>query len=311
MDGTIVEVNPFRCRMWGLHGRLDQYITDESCRSEIQSFENHGQLVPVLGRRVANDPMFDIELIYGARRLFVARHINKPLLVELRNVSDRDALIAMDIENRQRRDLSPYERGLSYLHWLNRSHFASQDDIACALKISASQVSRLIKLARLPTVVVNAFPDPSSICEGWGLDLYEAWQDPQRRKEVASRARRIGALSPRPPARAVYEHLLAAAQGVRARRTKTRDEVVKAPDGQPLFRIRHQHKTLALLLPSDRMRPKTLEAVRHALIELLNSPRIACVEDKEHHIVPHRHGPLIRRGDQKHRVDPCRERATA
>lgn len=311
MDGTIIEVNPFRCRMWEFHDRLDHYVTDESCRSEIESFEKHGQLVPVLGRRTQNDPMHDVELIYGARRLFVARHINRPLLVELRNISDREALIAMDIENRHRKDLSPYERGLSYIQWLNRNHFPSQDDIASVLKISASQVSRLIKLARLPSVIVNAFADPSSICEGWGLDLYEAWQDPRRRKEIANRARKLGAMTPRPPAREVYQHLLASAQGVRARRPRAHDEVIKGPDGQPLFRVRHQHRTIALLLPSDRLRPKTLEAACRALIGVLHNPGTQVAEGKPNHCTAQDHASRLRRRDSKHSEDSALECAPA
>jgi ParB family transcriptional regulator, chromosome partitioning protein len=270
MDG-ITTIDPFRCRMWELHDRLDQYVTEETCRAEIESFEKHGQLVPVLGRRLQNDPMFDVELIYGARRLFVARHLNKPLLVELKNISDREALIAMDIENRHRKDLSPYERGLSYLHWLNEHHFGSQDDIATALRISSSQVSRLIKLARLPSVIIEAFPDPSSICEGWGLHLHEAWQDPERQREIARRARELSIASPLLGARATYLELMAAAEGVRARKTTPRDEVVQGRDGKPLFRIRFQHRTVALLLPSKTMRPDTLDSVRSALVEVFQN----------------------------------------
>jgi ParB-like chromosome segregation protein Spo0J len=67
--------------------------------------------VPALGRPLHGDLEFDVEIIYGARRLFVARHLNMPLQVELREMSDREALVAMDIENRLRTDISPYERG--------------------------------------------------------------------------------------------------------------------------------------------------------------------------------------------------------
>src|SRR6185369_17989067 len=97
----IVAVNPFKCQLWALHDRLEEHITEESCKAEIQSFLQHGQLVPVLGRRI-HDADSEVELIYGARRLFTARHLNMPLLVEVRPVTDQDAIVAMDIENRQR-----------------------------------------------------------------------------------------------------------------------------------------------------------------------------------------------------------------
>src|ERR1700761_9322397 len=111
---SVVSVNPFKCRMWAWHDRLDDYITEATCKAEIASFEKQGQLVPALGRPLRQDKTHDVELIYGARRLFVAQHLNIPLRLELREMSDQEAIVAMDAENRQRSDISPYERGLSY-----------------------------------------------------------------------------------------------------------------------------------------------------------------------------------------------------
>ena len=70
----IVSVNPFRCRMWDLHDRLEHLIVEDNCREEISSVSRHGQQVAALGRRLRGDPDHDVELICGARRLFVARH---------------------------------------------------------------------------------------------------------------------------------------------------------------------------------------------------------------------------------------------
>jgi ParB family transcriptional regulator, chromosome partitioning protein len=185
MTKEIVFINPFRCRLWDLHDRIETHITEESCRAEIESISRHGQIVPALGRPLRGTPDYDVELICGARRLFVARHIKRDLAVELREISDREALILMDTENRQRTDISPYERGMSYARWLRSGHFQSQDDVARALKISAAQVSRLLKVARLPAVVVDAFADPTEIHESWGLDLMAALEDPERRDDQA------------------------------------------------------------------------------------------------------------------------------
>src|SRR5258708_5408352 len=114
---NVVLVNPFRCRVWALHDRLEDHITEDSCKEEIESIASHGQLIPVLGRPLKGDVDYDVEIIYGARRLFVTRHLNVPLHVEVREITDRDAIVAMDLENRHRKDISPYERGLSYSQW--------------------------------------------------------------------------------------------------------------------------------------------------------------------------------------------------
>jgi len=268
VQSRIVVLNPFRCRVWELHDRLEGYLTEEACRAEIESFAHHGQLIPVVGRALYNDPDYDVEIVCGARRLFVARHLNMELRVDIRQMSDREALLAMDIENRQRVDISPYERGMSYARWIRAGYFKSQDDIARALKISASQVSRLLKLARLPSVMVDAFSSPTEICEGWGIDLIAALEHPQRRARTLRRARAL-ASGPRPPGREVYQQLMSAA--IKGERTKTvhHDEVIKDPQGQPLFRIRRQHNSIAIFVPLEKVSGRTLESIRQSLASLL------------------------------------------
>jgi ParB family chromosome partitioning protein len=271
--GSVISVSPFRCRVWKLHDRLEELINEKSCKDEIESFQEHGQLVPVMGRRVMEEG-FDVELIYGARRLFVARHINAALLVEMRDISDRDAIVAMDIENRQRKDISPYERGLSYARWLRAGYFESQDEVARALKVSASQVSRLLTLARLPSVVVDAFGCPGEICEGWGLGLAEALEQPERRKSTIQAAREIAAVSPRPHSKEVYRQLLASSVPGRKLKQASHDKVVRGKDGLPLFRIKYRRDSVALILPIEKVSAKSLESIESAIANVLqDSPQ--------------------------------------
>jgi len=269
--GVVVRVNPFRCRMWPLHDRLGDYVTEESCRAEIESFTRYGQLVPALGRALREDRDCDVELIYGARRLFVAQHLNVPLHVELLEMSDKQALIAMDIENRHRRDISAYERGVNYARWLRTKYFNSQDEIAHALKISTSQVSRLLKLAQLPAVVVNAFASPLDIREGWGVELSKAWQDPQLRLLVGQRARALVNQPPRPSSLEVYQKLIAPAGAGKKSRRPRRDMVVSGGNGSPLFRIRYQRATVAFLLPTIALSENSVNRIRQALCDIMQS----------------------------------------
>jgi ParB family chromosome partitioning protein len=267
-----VSVSPFECRMWTLHERMEDYVDEITCRSEIESYAQHGQLIPVLGRPINGDLSHGIELVYGARRLFAARHLNMPLLVELRELSDREAIIAMDIENRQRKNISPYERGQSYARWLRTKHFQSQDDIARALKISKSQVSRLLKLTKLPSVIVAAFGSPLEICEGWGLELVDVWEDAARRSRIAQRARAIAAQATRPPSAEIYRQLLdngARQRGSRA--SRQHDEVVKDENGIALFRIRHRLKSVAVVIPRERLSESAFERIRSFVAGMLQA----------------------------------------
>jgi ParB family transcriptional regulator, chromosome partitioning protein len=277
---VIVLINPFKCRMWALHDRLEEQITEESCRAEIESVQRHGQFVPTLGRRLKGEPMHEVELIYGARRLFVARHLNLPLKVELREMSDREAVIAMDIENRQRQDISAYERGVSYARWLREGHFNSQDDIAAALKVSASRVSRLLKIARLPPVVVNAFNDITQLCEAWALEIAVALEDPEKRSQTLKAAREIARTTPRPDAREAYRRLLAAPVAGRKPIAKRTHEVICDEKGKPLFRVRHERRAIALLLPVDRVSAVALKEVCGSVRTLLQRQAPALVETR-------------------------------
>jgi ParB family transcriptional regulator, chromosome partitioning protein len=268
---AIISADPFECRLWDLHDRLEDLITEDSCVDEIQSFIQHGQLVPVLGRPLRGDATHKYELIFGARRLFVARHLNLPLSVELREISDRNGIIAMDIENRQRTDISPYERGLSYARWLKSGHFNSQDELARILKVSPSQVSRLLGLAKLPAAVVAAFSHPSEIREGWGLELLDVLGDPERRQLLLNQARSLSRGARLRQGRQVYRKLMAAAQ-VDPILPRSRDEVVTDAGGELIYRIQHKSKCVAIQLPLNRTSASALKIIRATLTKILTSP---------------------------------------
>jgi ParB family chromosome partitioning protein len=260
--------------MWAWHDRLEDHISEETCREEIESFTRYGQLIAALGRPLINDPDHDVELIYGARRLFVAQHLNLPLLVEVRDMSDRDAIVAMDIENRQRVDISPYERGVGYSRWLRAGQFRSQDELASSLRISRSQVSRLLKLARLPAAVVSAFGSPAEICEGWGIELVDCLEDPRKRQCVLESARLIASGKHRLPAKEAYLRLISAATRGRKLRPRQHDQVVKGPNGAALFRVRVQTDTVAVLLPAQKVAAPTLQRITEAIAMILGESEV-------------------------------------
>jgi ParB family chromosome partitioning protein len=275
---NVISVSPHRCKMWDLHDRLEDHVTEATCRAEIDSFTKHGQLIPVLGRSLQGHPQFNVELIYGARRLFVARHLNLPLAVDLRDLSDRDAMIAMDIENRVRQDISPYERAVSYLQWLRSGHFQSQDDIARALRVSPSQISRLLKLAQLPSVVIQSFGNPLEIREGWGIKLSSMLEDSDQRPAVLAKARSIIAEVGTCSASEVYRQLLAASPRGRKVSVLSHDGVVRADDGSTLFRLRQQRESISVVLPLERVAAGTMHKICSAVSLILQSATSQAVD---------------------------------
>lgn len=283
-----VLVNPFHCRMWALHDRLDDYITEETCKAEIASVSRYGQLVRVLGRPLHADPTHKVELIYGARRLFVARHLNVPLLVELRELSDREAIVVMETENTQRQDISPYERGRSYAQWLRVGHFKTQEEIAKAINVSPSQVSRLLKQARLPAVIMDAFGSPYEISEGTGLELIEALADPTKGPAVLQRAREVINRGVRLPAREVHRQLLGGGTSGRRARLRVDDDVIRDEKGRTLFKIQRRSSSIVIQLPINAISARSMENIRLALADILQRANLQVpvsmrnkIEDRE------------------------------
>jgi hypothetical protein len=173
--------------------------------------------------------------------------------------------------------------------------FSSQEELARKLKNSASSVSRLLKVASLPTVVVNAFGDATAIRESWGVSLADAIGEPDRRRRIIGRARAL-ASSDRLPPEEVYRELLKAAAPGRKSRSSARHEVVSDPSGRPLFRLKFQRRSVAFVLDVERASPRVLDRLRHDFQRVLQDESPEVSERK----VPGRrerfgrHGPRLR-----------------
>lgn len=247
--GSLISADPFRCRVWDLNDRIEEYVTEDSCRAEIASVERDGQLVPAVGRRLKGNPDYDIEIVCGARRLFIARHLGIPLRVEIRDLTDRQAAVAVEAENSLRKETSPYERGMWLARLMRQGLFRSQGEMAHDLQITPTQVTRLLKFAELPAILIGAFRSPHEILESWAVELHKAWND-ERRRLVTERCRTLAEASPRPAAASVYERLVATpAHGGRAR-NQTMRRIVKGPDGRLLLRLERQRKEVVLRIPN-------------------------------------------------------------
>lgn len=265
--GSIVTADPFRCRIWRFNDRIEQHVTEASCRAEIESVRRDGQLIPAIGRAIEGDPDFDIEVVCGMRRLFVARHLNIPLHVELRGLTDRQAAVAVEAENTLRKQTSPYERGLWLAKLLRQGVFHSQDELARGLNITPTQVTRLLKFVELPASVIAAFSRPHDILESWAVELHKSCGGEDRRV-LCERARALETRVPRPPAVVVYEILLASRDtGPGGRRSVRR--VVKSPAGEPLLRLERQRKDVVLRIPNALVDAKMEKAVTQAVVAVL------------------------------------------
>jgi ParB family chromosome partitioning protein len=167
---------------------------------------NGGNTVPILVRPAQGVYGVDFEVVYGHRRhqacLILGLHVLA--IIELRGT--KDLQLDMHRENQHRKDLSPYEKGRSYLRMVQELR-CSHKALADLLNANSSQVSRLIVLATLPDEVIRAFRSPNDLQVKWGTALRSALD--KSPAEVLNLARSIANGKESRDAKAVYDRLTA------------------------------------------------------------------------------------------------------
>jgi ParB family transcriptional regulator, chromosome partitioning protein len=174
-----------------------------------------------------------------------------------------------------RKDISAYERGVSYTRWLRSGHFSSQEDLADALGVSGSQVSRMLRIARLPAVVVDAFRSANEICEIWGLEVMNALEDRQKRATTIRTARSLAKHVPRLQGADVYRKLVASSARGPKPTIETHDRVVLNEEGEPLFRVRFTRSAVVVVLPESKVTTAVLKEIQTEVGSILESSAVA------------------------------------
>lgn len=187
-------VDPATCRMWDRHNREYSLLTEENCRDLIDGIRAQGQQeFPAIVRRLGDDDQA-YEVICGARRHFAVswlRANNYPqfrYLVEVRDLTDEEAFRLADIENRDRDDISDYERARDYAQAIELYYGGKQKAMAARLEVSEAWLSRYLALAKLPDEVIAAFASIRDLRESHARTLKPLLVKPQDRKVVLAEA---------------------------------------------------------------------------------------------------------------------------
>lgn len=219
-------VDPARCRIWPGHNRDYGALDEALCADLIESLKAQGrQEVPAIVRRISDAPGIDFEVICGARRhwsitwLRAHAYPEFRFLVEPRELTDEEAFRLSDLENRNRKDLSDYERAADYARAIERYYAGSQQRMVERLNVSKSWLSRYLELARLPPEVTAAFSSPHAIGIRHAAILAPLLRVPLKRQRILAVAealareqeeQREAGAAPLPPA-SVLRRLAAAA----------------------------------------------------------------------------------------------------
>ncbi|MDR7545446.1 MAG: ParB/RepB/Spo0J family partition protein [Armatimonadota bacterium] len=133
--------------------------------SELQaSIRQHGVLQPILLRPTPGQPG-SYEIIAGERRWRAASAAGmKTIPAIIRHLDNRGALEAALVENLQREDLNPVERGRAYRRLMD-DFGLTQEEIARRVGRSQSSVANTVRLLALPPEI-QASIESGRISEG-------------------------------------------------------------------------------------------------------------------------------------------------
>lgn len=191
-------VEPERCRMWAQHNRDYARLTAENCADLIEGIKaQNGQEFPAIVRRLPEGDSHEWEVICGARRHFAISWLRANTypqfryLIEERDLTDEEAFRLSDIENRDRADISDYERARDYAAAIDLYYGGQQKRMAERLEVSTSWLSRYLQLARLPEEIVAAFASPHDLRELHARELRPLLAQEDSRERVLEAARII------------------------------------------------------------------------------------------------------------------------
>jgi ParB family chromosome partitioning protein len=109
------------------------------------------------------------EVIAGSRRHFAIswlRSNNYPnfeFVVQIEDIQDEQAFRLSDVENRARKDVSAWERGVSYQRALTTYYNNNVQEMADRLRMSSRNLRYLLDIARLPLTMLSAFASPTEL----------------------------------------------------------------------------------------------------------------------------------------------------
>lgn len=179
--------DPKRVRLWDGHNRDYERLSENRCQDLIDSFKRVGkQEFPAIVRK--REQSDEYELICGARRHWTASYLGWELLVEVRELTDRQAFILQDIENRDREDVSDFERAQDYLTALPKYFENNQSRMAKFLEIDKSNFGKLLELTKVPQAIVSAYADIRELKTHHGSVIKQLLDETAGKRRVLDRA---------------------------------------------------------------------------------------------------------------------------
>jgi len=163
---SVIDVPPDMIDNAGIRDRLDDDA--EGIAALAESIRDYGQQVPVLLR---HSPNYEgrYEVVYGRRRVSALKLLGQPVKAMIRNLNDRELVIAQGQENTARKDLSFIEK-VNFARAMRDEGF-DRKIICDALQIDKTLISRMLSIAdAVPLPLMRAI----GTAPGIGRDRWSA-----------------------------------------------------------------------------------------------------------------------------------------
>lgn len=176
---SIVELDPFTIKAGGLSDRLEHNEVDHA--SLMASMQTYGQQVPVL---VRPDPTTEGQylIVYGRRRVAALRDLGLPAKAMIRDLDDREAILAQGQENSARKDLSFIEKANFARQMVETGY--ERKVIADALATDKTLISRMLFVAdAIPVAVIERIGSAPGIGRDRWADFAKLWSAQEMEEE--------------------------------------------------------------------------------------------------------------------------------
>lgn len=185
---TIVEVNPDLIDISFIKDRLSG--DDEEFQKLKRSVEDSTQQTPVLLRPHPDDANRYM-IVFGHRRVRVARELNRPVRAVIKKLSNLEHVISQGQENTARSDLSFIEKALFAKRLMDDGY--DRDIVKSALTVDTTLLSRMLSISqKVDETVIEAIGPAKSV----GRDRWEAFKKlailPANKKKILARINQLG-----------------------------------------------------------------------------------------------------------------------
>lgn len=150
---TVVEIDPADIDASFVRDRLSE--DDEDYRILLEAIREQGQQSPVLLRPHPTAPGRYM-VVFGHRRVRTARDLGRRVKAVIRQISDRDHVVAQGQENSARANLSFIEKALFAAELQRLNYDGDNQTVMAALSVDRATLSKLLSVAALPPALLKA-----------------------------------------------------------------------------------------------------------------------------------------------------------